>query len=205
MVVENWKPKIKVKDDWEMVKLGDICKKITDGSHNPPPEGNGEYLMLSSKNIYNDSINFENPRKISKKGFDQENKRTEIKPGDVLLTIVGTIGRSLVVPESIQPITVQRSVAVLKPSSKIDSYYLSTILRTDPVFSEIQNKAKGVAQKGIYLNDLKTLSIPLPDIDTQKNIVRLIYSEQKLIESNNSLIEIYEQKIKDRIKEVWGE
>jgi len=53
--------------------------------------------------------------------------------------------------------------------------------------------------------DIKGVKIPLPDIKTQRRIVSQIEKEQELINANKQLIEIFEQKIKDRIAKVWGE
>jgi type I restriction enzyme S subunit len=76
--------------DWEVKRLGDICEKITDGSHNLPKGIDySEYLMLSSKNVFNDCIDGDSPRYLTKADFENENIRTDVKTGDVLLTIVG--------------------------------------------------------------------------------------------------------------------
>ncbi len=56
--------------------------------------------MLSAKNIENNNITFEDVRYISKDDFVYENQRTKIEKGDVLLTIVTTIGRTAVVSEN---------------------------------------------------------------------------------------------------------
>ncbi len=153
------------------VKLGDICLKITDGSHNPPKATkDGEFMMLSSRNIQDDEISFDNIRLLSKENFDQENKRTDVQPGDVLLTIVGTIGRTIVVPESLPKFTLQRSVAVIKPDTAIlDPYYLVFHLRSNVKF--LIDNARGVAQKGIYLNQIKELEVELPSLEEQQQIV----------------------------------
>ena len=83
------------------MRIKDICSGVTDGSHNPP-QGleNSDYLMLSSKNVFDDKITFDSPRYLSQIDFEQESKRTRIKSGDVLLTIVGTVGRAAVVGEN---------------------------------------------------------------------------------------------------------
>ena len=47
--------------------------------------------------------------------------------------------------------------------------------------------------------------IPLPKLDVQLVIAKQMEQEQQLVNSNKQLIEIYEQKIKDRIAKVWGE
>ena len=64
------------KDGWEEKKLGEVCSKISDGSHNPPRGvEHSEYLMLSSKNIRNDKFTFDNPRYLSSLDFERENQR----------------------------------------------------------------------------------------------------------------------------------
>lgn len=47
------------------MRIKDICSGVTDGSHNPP-QGleNSDYLMLSSKNVFDDKITFDSPRVI---------------------------------------------------------------------------------------------------------------------------------------------
>ena len=47
--------------------------------------------------------------------------------------------------------------------------------------------------------------IPLPPIEIQREIVAELEAEQKLVDANKKLIEIYQQKIKSKIAEVWGE
>jgi len=49
------------------------------------------------------------------------------------------------------------------------------------------------------------IPVPLPDLATQERIVTQIEREQALVKANRELIEIFEQKIKDRIAKVWGE
>lgn len=159
-----------LEEKYEKITFDKVCKKITDGSHNPP-QGieNSEYIMLSSKNIFNGLINFDNPRYLSEKDFNIENKRTDIEMGDVLLTIVGTIGRTAVV-DFIKKFTLQRSVAVLKPNRDIlNSYFLMYSLQKN--LDVLVNGAQGAAQKGIYLNSVKKLEIVNAPISLQQKIV----------------------------------
>lgn len=154
-----------------VAKLGDVCLKITDGSHNPPKGVDfSSYLMLSSKNIYDDKLTYDSPRYLSKLDFEVENKRTEVSNGDVLLTIVGTIGRCAIAPAEVKNICLQRSVAVLKPNpTKILSRFLMYSLMS--MSDYLNSRARGVAQKGIYLETIRSLNVPLPSLTTQQKIV----------------------------------
>ena len=89
---------------WEWVKLGVLTKKLTDGSHNPPKDAGEGFPMLSSQNVNFGKIDFESPsRYVSKEDFEIENSRTRIESGDVLLTIVASLGRPAVVPDNDPP------------------------------------------------------------------------------------------------------
>lgn len=159
---------------WEEKRLGEVCIKITDGSHNPPKGvDTSDFMMLSSKNILDDDINFNQPRYLSKSDFLIENKRTQIAPGDVLLTIVGTIGRVAVVPDEFPLCTLQRSVAVLKPlRNKLFSRFLMYSLQND--LENLNTESRGVAQKGLYLNQIFDLPLSLPPLPEQKRIVAIL-------------------------------
>lgn len=173
------------------IKLGSLCTSISDGSHNPPKGvGYSENLMISSKNISDGLITFDDPRYLSDEEFEAENKRTNVKPGDVLLTIVGAIGRVAVVPDNIGKIALQRSVAVMHLNPKIiNSIFLMHMLRG--LFPVIDAEAHGIAQRGIYLAQVKDLDVICPEIDEQKKFVTLaVQSDKSKFELEQALAEL---------------
>jgi type I restriction enzyme M protein len=172
------------KDKTSLIYLSELCNKITDGSHNPPPKAESGFPMLSAKNIINNSIVFDDPRWITEEDFYGEDKRTQVQTKDILLTIVGAIGRVAIVPENCPPLTLQRSVAVLKHNQKINPEYLMYALRSKFIQDQLNEKSHGVAQKGVYLSDLKSLKIPVPLIEEQEEIVAKI---EKIEERINEL------------------
>lgn len=160
-----------IPDNWKWVRLGDICRKIVDGDHNPPTgtKEKTKYLMLSAQNINNDRIvNIDNARYLSKEIFDEEHKRTKLEKGDVLLTIVATLGRSCVFNEDYN-ICFQRSVCVI--STMIDPNYLKRYFDCSYIQKYMVNNATGAAQPGFYLNKVEKLCIPVPPCKEQIRIV----------------------------------
>lgn len=151
--------------------LRELVIKLVDGSHNPPPKQDAGQPMLSARNIENNGIVFDEYRLISEDAFKAEDARTRVSAGDVLLTIVGTIGRTTVVPDSLQPIALQRSVAVLTPGSEIISKYLCYQLQSPSVQRYFEANARGTAQKGVYLKMLGQTPIQVAPLDQQKRIV----------------------------------
>jgi len=159
--------------------LQDLSDKITDGSH-MPPKGveKSDYLMLSSQNIF-DEINCDSARFLSKEDFESENKRTDIMDGDVLITIVGTIGRTHVVRNG-EKYVFQRSVGVIKPKrNKLNGVYLASYLQTDKAKAFLASGAHGSSQKGIYLQDLKKLPVPLASIELQNQFATFVSQVDK--------------------------
>jgi type I restriction enzyme S subunit len=159
-----------MKKGWTYKKLGEVCMKITDGSHNPPKgvEKSNNY-MLSSQNVQNGYLDMTSVRYLSDENFRIENQRTQAKKGDVLLTIVGTIGRTCVLDGTEGNITFQRSVAILKPSEEINSRFLMFFLLSQN--SNLNSTAQGAAQKGIYLKQLGNIELHYPPLSEQHSIV----------------------------------
>ena len=142
---------------WETRNLREVVTKLVDGSHNPPPKQDTGLPMLSARNIDRGQVLFDDYRLISESAFVSENARTRIAAGDVLLTIVGTIGRTAVVPEGSQPFSLQRSVAVLTPAENLLPKFLCYQLQSPAIQKHFEANARGTAQKGVYL---KTLGHP---------------------------------------------
>lgn len=186
------------------MKLSEMCLGITDGSHNPPKGiERSEFLMISSKNIFDNHITLDNPRYLTKYDFENENKRTNIRPGDVLLTIVGTVGRAAVVDENIGRITLQRSVAVLHPNKNIcDSRYLMYLLLSKKDFFE--QEARGVAQKGIYLKQLSDIEFLVYNRYQQLDVVHKLDKVQRLITMEKECLKKYDELVKSRFWEMFN-
>lgn len=133
-------------------------------------------------------ITEDNVRYITETDHLCENKRTKLQKDVVLLTIVGTIGRSCVLKGNEGCLTLQRSVAALHPSDQIMPRYLMHCLIGNR--HTLNQEAHGIAQKGIYLKQLTSLSIPLPPKSTQLAIV----SE---LDKINELIRLKKEQLKD--------
>lgn len=155
---------------WAIARLGNLCTKLTDGSHNPAKDAGSGYPMFSSQNVHFRSIDFTNPsRYVDKENFLKEHARTQIEPRDVLLTIVGTLGRAAVVPNDVPAFVLQRSVAVLQ--TKIDSDFLTYFLASPTCIKYFEENGKGTAQKGIYLGKLSLMPVFVPPLKEQHRIV----------------------------------
>lgn len=176
---------------WKWVRLRDICTKIVDGDHNPPRgvSEKTDYLMLSAQNIHSDKLaNFDSVRYLSEETFIEADKRTCLSVGDVLLTIVATLGRSCVY-EGGYNVCFQRSVAVIH--TLINPYYLKYVFDSSFIQHTMYTNATGAAQLGFYLNKVEKLLIPVPPVDEQNIIVEKIRSIMDILDTIDELQSAY--------------
>ena len=172
-----------------MSKLKDFCLNITDGEHGTVIDDiNGAYYLLSNKNIINGHIVISNDdRRISKESFEKINKRTKLEKNDVLISTVGTIGKTAIVEEN--NYVVQRSVGIIKTDSKkLNPKYLIYYLNQDYYQIRLVSLSKGAVQKCLFISDLKDLDIDVPSIDIQNAIVERLSCIDNKINNNNKII-----------------
>ena len=186
-VVENYKPTIKINPDWEMVELGEVCDNL-DSRRRPVTVSNrkyGDYPYYGASGIvdYVEEFLFDEPLLlISEDGANLLSRSTPIA-----FSVSGKIW-------------VNNHAHVLKfkhfATQKYVELYMNSI--------DVSRYVTGAAQPKLNQQNLNRIEIPLPPLETQEQIISAIEEEQKIVDANKKLIEIFEQKIKDRIDEVWG-
>ena len=160
-------------EGWVVQRLGDLVSKIVDGSHNPPAKVEHGTPMLSARNIDGGRIVFTDYRRISDSAFRVEDARTKVRPGDVLLTIVGSIGRVAVVPPDSKAFCLQRSVAVISTHG-LEPEFLARQLESPRIQDALEEAASGTAQRGVYLRTLAELPIRVAPFPEQRRIVEKV-------------------------------
>ena len=171
-ITEDEKP-FDIPESWMWVRLGNITSKLTDGSHNPPPNTGKGFPVISAKNGKNGLITLENvDRFTDNDGFIKENPTTNIIKGDIIMGIIGgSIGNVAVYTHDIKVIA-QRSIAIMR--FEISTAFSKILLESPLVQNKLITSTSGSAQGGVYLGTLKNLPIPLPPLAEQKRIVAKI-------------------------------
>ena len=164
-------------DAWEQRKLGDLLILLKDGSHGTHKNTDEGVYLLSAKNIKNGQINImPDDRIISWEDYDVIHKNYELQFGDILLTIVGSIGETAIYNLKTK-VTFQRSVAFLRPSSDLNNGFLYTLINTDSFQNQLQTKQVVSAQPGIYLGDLASIDIIYPKNLSEQEKIYSIFKE----------------------------
>ncbi|NCU30890.1 restriction endonuclease subunit M/S [Candidatus Saccharibacteria bacterium] len=198
-IVKTHKPTIKINPEWDLVTLGDYVS-VNNGQvlTEFDPDGQTACIKVGDMNLP------ENTHFITMSSH-RTNKQLKglVDVGSVIFPKRGAAIATNKKRLSKIPCYVDNNcmaITVLN-SNVLESYFLYYFMLGFDL-SSISNSA-GVAL--INNPDIKGVKIPLPPIEAQREIVAELEAEQQLINANKKLIEIYQQKIKSKIAEVWGE
>lgn len=113
------------------------------------------------------------PIHITREAYDEKHMiRSHLKKGDVLLSIIGTIGElSLVASED--PATCSCKLAILRPR-KVSPEYLAIFLRSEHGQNQIERMTRGAVQKGLILEDMDQLWVPKVSEPFENRIVETV-------------------------------
>lgn len=163
----------------KFMPMSELCLIITDGTHQPPQFVQEGIPFIFVSNIVEDKITYNTEKFISQETYNELIKRTPIEVGDILLSTVGSYGHPAVVKMD-KKFLFQRHIAYLKPRRDIIvSDYLYGALLTPDTQKKIEKGVKGIAQKTLNLSEIKKMTIPVPDIDSQRQFATFVQQVDK--------------------------
>jgi len=114
--------------------------------------------------------------------------RTRLQGGEVLLSVVGTIGRTAVVPPELAGANTARALAVIPVQEAVEPRYVAIALSRDRVTRELTDLSHEVARKTLNLEDVRRYEIPLPSYAEQLEIVTAVETEETWIRSVEEVV-----------------
>lgn len=159
--------------------MEEVCLIITDGTHQQPKFCKDGIPFIFVSNIAENKLTYNAEKFISDDTYNELIKRTPIEVGDVLLSTVGSYGHAAVVTEE-RKFLFQRHIAYLKPNRKfINGFYLHNALLAPNTQRQIEERVRGIAQKTLNLSEIRTIKIPVPDMDKQNKYVNFVHQTDK--------------------------
>jgi restriction endonuclease S subunit len=163
-------------EEYRVVKLHEVCKRITDGTHQPPKFCTNGIPFLLVSNLTSGKIDWNVSKWISEETYEELTRNVKPEMGDVLYTVVGSFGVPVLINWN-QLFSFQRHIALLKPNVELlEGAYLAYFLESSLGREQARLTATGNAQKTITLSALKEFLIPLPPLNEQKQIVKKNHS-----------------------------
>jgi len=156
--------------------LGEISKYI--GSGATPKAGGSDYTtkeegipFIRIINLKNNTIVLDEDTLYIKRNIHEGMlKRTQLKTNDVLLTMAGTIGVSVVVPKNIEEANINQAIARIVLKEDVNPFYLSAVLNSQIGKIQTDRYSRPSVQANINLEEIRNLKIPLPPLEVQNKI-----------------------------------
>ena len=181
------------KQRYHYVPLKYVASDIKDGTHGTHKRAISGVPFLSAKNVTSTGRILWNEKDdcISENDYSAITSSFAPKQGDLLITVVGTLGRTALFEGS--RVAFQRSVAFVRPNSNIVSDYLLQASKDANFIRQMERRSNATAQAGLYLGELAKIKIPLPTLEQQRLIAKILSTIDRTIAKTEALIEKYQQ------------
>jgi type I restriction enzyme S subunit len=160
---------------WEVTALKRLCATITDGAHISPETEGGVFPFISTRDVSEDRIDFDECLKTTKESFDLM-VRSGCRPraGDVLFSKDGTIGRTVVVHED-RDFVVASSLIIIRPTQgELRSDYLNVLCQSNVVSRQVDGFVKGAGLPRLSIQNLRKVIGVFPPVDEQREIAAFV-------------------------------
>lgn len=181
-----------IPNDWDTVVLKDIVspdRKITYGIVVPGPFIQNGIPLIRAQDYSTGWVSIDELYRVSHE-LDKAFKRSKVVVGDVLLTIVGSVGNVTKVPIPFGGSNITQQTARISFNQKLSNpdYYIN-ILLSDVGKKEILNYKKSGVQPSLNLSDVEKFVLPYPPLEEQTAIATVLFDTDTLIDHLEKLID----------------
>ncbi|MEN2011308.1 restriction endonuclease subunit S [Staphylococcus hominis] len=185
--------------NWEVKKLQEIIE-VKDGTHESPKPIDKGYLLVTSKNLKNNKLDFSESYNISKEDYENINKRSKVEIGDILFGMIGTIGNPILLKEEGFAI---KNVALLKTNNLQEKYFILNFLKSIAIAKQFHKMNAGGTQKFISLGTIRNLKIDIPSPEEAIKIGDFLNKIDELIENQSKKIDFLKQRKKGLLQKMF--
>jgi type I restriction enzyme S subunit len=151
----------------EQLNVGD--RPISYGVLQPGPEFEHGVPLVRVCDVEDGKVRVTQLKKISPR-ISANYQRTILRGGEILLTVVGSIGRTAIAPRETAGANTARAVSVIPVSELANSRFIEIVLRDPRMQARLTRAAHEVARKTLNLEDVRAAVIPLASQAEQEQI-----------------------------------
>lgn len=115
--------------------------------------------------------------------------RTKLQGGEVLISLVGAVGRTAIAPMELAGANTARAVGVIPVASELMPEWVELWLRNPGMIAELNGKSHEVARKTLNLEDVRKAPIAIPSRDEQREIIRLFRTEEVVLDETETTLD----------------
>lgn len=162
---------------WEWVRFQNVID-VRDGTHDSPKYVKEGIPLITSKNLDNGKINFDNVNYITNEDHIQISQRSKVESNDILFAMIGSIGNPVIV-DMHREFSI-KNVALFKNNNQINKNYLYYYLYYQQY--EFKQLSSGAVQSFVSLTFLRNFLFAIPPLSEQKRIVEKLEQILPLID-----------------------
>ena len=175
-----------IPDSWAWERLDNICRLLTDGTHQTPTYTDMGHIFLSSKNVTTNKINWDDVMYIPNELHEKLYNRLAPELNDILLAKNGTIGKAALVDRNIE-FDVYVTLAVIRLfKNYISPQYIHKIIESKYIQDFFKGEQKGIGVPNLHLENIRKTLVPLPPQSEQKRISETVEILLELVDSIES-------------------
>ena len=162
-------------NDWKYLALNECAQKqsISYGIVQPGTHENSGIPVIRVNNFKDNRLDLSDVLRVTPE-IESKYQRTRLSGGEVLLTLVGSVGQVTVAPIILAGFNVARAVAVIHPLPHIEAQWIALCLSSPLSQHILASRANTTVQTTINLKDLRELPIPIAPKDERKNILDIM-------------------------------
>ena len=166
--------KFSYKKGWIKSTLQEECYRITDGTHQTPQYYDSGYIFLSSGNVTNRKINWDNIKYIDETQHQEMQKRVSPQINDILLAKNGTTGVAAIVDKNVE-FDIYVSLALLRTLGRVTPKYMLYFVNSPLAKEQFNRRLKGIGVPNLHLTEIRQVEISFPFEQKEQNeIVEII-------------------------------
>ncbi len=179
---------------WKTTTLKRIVE-VKDGTHDTPGYVEVGIPFITTKDLENGKISFENCKYINQEDYLLINKRSNVTTGDIIMPMIGSIGSPIIVKTD-RPFSI-KNLALIKNNINNDLRYICYYLNSESTLYQFGLSTSGGVQNFISLGVLRNLSIPKITIEEQTAIANYLdhktFQIDHLIAKKEQFIKLLEE------------
>jgi type I restriction enzyme S subunit len=167
-------PHQQLPDKWIWCSSSDIFEFVTSGSRWWAKYYSDEgALFIRIGNLTRDSIsiNLDDVQKVTPQDV-AEMKRTRLLENDILVSITADLGSIGLIPNGIGEAYINQHIALCRPVKQMNPKYIAWYFRSESGGNkQLLSFQRGATKKGLGLDDIKSVNIPLCSLKEQDLVV----------------------------------
>jgi len=184
-----------VPNGWNTLALSEITKeKISYGIVQAGPHVDDGIPYIKSADVGGE-IDVDSLQRTAKE-IHHKYRRSSVHPNDIVFSLRGNIARTSIVPTSLQEANLTQGTARISVNDKNDTKFVYYKLASTPILNRINALSKGSTFKEISLEELRKVKLPLPPLEEQRKIAKILSTWDKAISTTERLIDNSKQQKK---------